>query len=110
MSKLVLLALIAMLSLNALSDAGTPWEIKMVALDSGGTRHIKYNIYTGETWWSKNLVWEKIIEPYPISVSTYEFKVVSTGASWRTLRIDKLTGDAWKNSKGTWKKLSENIK
>ncbi len=106
MLKQVVLFLSIFFSVNAHSDVGSPWSIEMVALNNGETRHIKYNEITGETLWSKNLVWKKIIEPEPISNSTYEFKVVSTGLNWRTIRIDKLTGQAWKNSRGTWAKIS----
>jgi len=105
MSKWTAIFSIIFFSLNAYSDVGAPWSIQMVALNNGETRHIKYNVHAGETWWSKNLVWRKIVEPEPISSSTYEFKVVSTGLSWRTIRIDKLTGQAWKNSKGKWVKI-----
>lgn len=100
---LMLLALITALSSQA--DSNAPWGIQMVALNSGETRHIRYNEQTGETWWSKNLVWKKITEIEPIPHSIYEFKVVSAGLSWRTLRIDKLTGQTWKNSKGKWKEI-----
>lgn len=110
MSKKLVLFLFIFLSASAYSDVGSPWSIEMVALNNGETRHIKYNEITGETWWSKNLVWKKIIEPEPISNSTYEFKVVSTGLNWRTIRIDKLSGHAWKNSKGTWAKISPTTK
>lgn len=106
MLKQIVLFSLIFLSVGAQSDVGTPWGIEMVALNNGETRHIKYNEITGETWWSKNLVWELIIEPEPISNSTFEFEVVSTGLSWRTIRIDKLTGQAWKNSRGTWAKIS----
>jgi hypothetical protein len=110
MSKLLLLVLVGTLSISAFSDVGAPWSVEMVALDNGQTRYIKYNIYTGETWWSKNLEWKKIIDPNPVSISTYEYKVVSRGLNWRTLRIDKLTGDTWKNSNGVWTKLTDKIK
>lgn len=106
MLKQIVLFCLLFLSISAHSDVGSPWSIEMVALNNGETRHIKYNEITGETWWSKNLVWEMIKEPEPISNSTYEFRVVSTGLNWRTIRIDKLTGQAWKNSKGTWVKIS----
>lgn len=106
MLKQIVLFFLISLSINAYSDVGAPWSIQMIALDNGETRHIKYNEITGETWWSKNLVWKKIAEPDPISNSTYEFKLVSTGLSWRTIRIDKLTGQAWKNSQGKWLKIN----
>jgi hypothetical protein len=102
-SKTALLLFFTMASAFCVqADNNAPWNIKMVALDNGETRHIKYNQLTGETWWSKNTTWEKITEPQLIPNSTYQFKVVSTGKSWRTLRIDKLTGQTWKNSRGKW--------
>lgn len=102
MFKAILLGALICTSLNSYSDISAPWGLHMVALNNAETRHIKYNEVTGEAWWSKNLVWKKIEEPEPIAHSHYEFKVVSTGLSWRALRIDKLTGQAWKNSKGKW--------
>ncbi len=106
MLKQIVVFIIIFFSASVYSDVGSPWSIDMVALNNGETRHIKYNEITGETWWSKNLVWKKIIESEPISNSIYEFKVVSTGLNWRTIRIDKLSGQAWKNSKGTWAKIN----
>ncbi|NRB40864.1 MAG: hypothetical protein HRU20_20735 [Pseudomonadales bacterium] len=106
MLKQIVLFFIVIFSVSAHSDVGAPWRIEMVALNNGETRHIKYNEITGETWWSKNLVWSMIKEPEPVSHSAYEFKVVSTGLNWRAIRIDKLSGQAWKNSRGTWVKIS----
>jgi hypothetical protein len=106
MFKIVVFCLTLFICSGANSDVGAPWSIQMVALDNGETRHIKYNEITGETWWSKNLVWKMIIDPEPISNSNYEYKVVSTGLNWRTIRLDKLSGQAWKNSRGTWVKIS----
>jgi len=103
MIKIQLLTMLPLLiSLNAVADVGLPFGIKMVTLSSGETRHIKFNVHTGEAWWSKNTVWKKIKDSEVLSNSTYEFSVVSTGSSWRTLRIDKLTGQTWKNSRGKW--------
>ncbi len=107
MFKQIVLFSLIFFSINAHADIGEPWSIEMVALDNGETRHIKYNEITGETWWSKNIIWKKIVDPDPISISTYEFRVVSAGLSWRTIRIDKLTGQAWKNSKGTWVEINQ---
>lgn len=102
MIRILFVLLLPLLSMNALSDAGFPYGIKMVTLDSGETRHIKFNAHTGEAWWSKNTVWKKIKDVEELSISNYEFSVVSTGSSWRVLRIDKLTGQTWKNSRGKW--------
>ena len=110
MSKYLLISVITIISFKVHADVGAPWDIQMVALSNGETRHIKYNEYTGETWWSKNIHWKKIIEPEPISKSNYEFRMVSTGLSWRTIRLDKLTGEAWKNSKGQWVKFKSSVK
>lgn len=110
MFKNIVIFTLISLSLNVYSDIGAPWGIQMVALNNGETRHIKYNEITGETWWSKNLVWVKIAEPEPISPSTFEFKVVSTGLNWRTIRIDKLTGQAWKKSRNVWVKINPDNK
>jgi len=102
MLKILFLTLLPLFSMMVLADVGLPYSIKMVTLDSGETRHIKFNVHTGEAWWSKNTVWKKIKDSDVLSNSTYEFSVVSTGGSWRTLRIDKLTGKTWKNSRGKW--------
>jgi len=108
MKKILLLAVLPILiSLNAMADVGLPFGIKMVTLSSGETRHIKFNTHTGEAWWSKNTNWKKIKDSEKLSNSTYDFNVVSTGKSWRTLRIDKLTGQTWKNNKGKWVPFSQ---
>lgn len=82
----------------------------MVALDNGQTRHVKYNVHTGEAWWSRNLEWRKIMETGPISNSTYDFLVVSRGLTWRTIRLDKLSGQAWKLSDSQWIKFTHGSK
>ncbi len=108
MKKILLLAVLPLLlSFNAMADVGLPFGMKMVTLSSGETRHIKFNIHTGEAWWSKNTNWKKIQDSEKLSNSTYEFSVVSTGKSWRTLRLDKLTGKTWKNNKGKWVSFSQ---
>lgn len=102
-----LTALLCMLfTTNLYADVGAPFEVKMVVLENGETRHIKYNIHSGETWWSSTTQWQKIEEPEPISRSTYDYTMVSTGMYWRLIRVDKLTGDAWKNSSGRWVKFT----
>lgn len=66
------------------------------------TRHIKFNKVTGETWWSDNVVWKEIRDNKSIPKSQYVVKIISTGSSWRALRIDTVSGKTWKNSKGNW--------
>ena len=100
--KAALVFLAVLVSSLSNADVGAPLNIKMVALDNGETRHIKYNQYTGETWWAKNTTWIKIKESGPISPSTFQFEMVSTGESWRLIRLDKVSGQAWKNSFGKW--------
>lgn len=104
-------ALLCMLISSSLyADVGAPFEVKMVVLENGETRHIKYNIHSGETWWSSTTQWQKIEEPEPISRSTYDYTMVSTGMYWRLIRVDKLTGEAWKNSSGRWVKFTTILK
>ena len=108
--KYALSILLLLCCINTWADVGAPWGVKIVSLGNGETRHIKFNVITGETWWSKNTTWERIKEPEPITSSTYEFSVVSTGSDWRAIRIDKLTGQAWKNSFGEWVKFDSSNK
>ena len=100
--KFILLFLLTAASFTSYADVGAPLSLKMIALDNGETRHIKYNQYTGETWWAKNTTWEKIKESGPVSPSRFQFEMVSTGKSWRLIRLDKVSGKAWKNSFGNW--------
>ena len=92
----------------ASAEVDMPFGVKMVSLDNGETRHVKYNINTGEAWWSKNTQWIKIKDKTRVPTSVYEFVIVSTGKSWRVLRIDKTTGDVWKkNLEHNWVKIIE---
>jgi hypothetical protein len=102
--KNLLLVLIVILSSGCASipQPSGLYEIELVPLHHNETRHIKYNKSTGEAWWSSNTTWKKIKEEGAVSRSIYEIKVVSTGKSWRAIRIDTVSGKTWKNSKGRW--------
>lgn len=79
------------------------FELEIVSVHANGqTRHIKYDRFTGESWWSSNTTWVKIVEPEDIPESVYEVKATATGQSWRAIRIDKVSGKSWKNSQGKW--------
>lgn len=104
--KTLTLTLFILATTNTYADVGAPFAVKMVVLENGETRHIKYNIHSGETWWSSTTEWQKIEEPEPLSRSTYDYTIVSTGMYWRLIRLDKLTGDSWKNNSGRWVKFS----
>lgn len=106
LKSVMLITLLSLYSPLSMADAGAPFGVDMVVLSNGETRHIKYNVHSGETWWSNSTTWKKIEEPAPISRSTYAFSIVSTGMHWRLIRIDTLTGETWKNSSGHWVKFS----
>ena len=106
MSKFLVIVILVFLSVSAFANSNSPLGIEMVAISKGKTRHIKFNRVTGETCWAKNTVWSKIEESSPIPESEYEFLVVSTGLNWRTIRLNKLTGETWKNSEGKWIKFT----
>lgn len=91
----------------AFADVDASFDLKMVALKNGETRHIKFNIHTGEAWSSKDTVRHQIIDDQKLSPSTYKFYIVNTGLSWRLIRIDTVTGVAWKkNLEGRWVKFT----
>lgn len=107
MKKIYVLSFFVLLSSSVFADVGAPFDMKMVALQNGETRHVKFNIHTGEAWWSKDTVWHQIVDEEKISRSTYKFYIVSTGLSWRLIRIDTLTGVAWKkNLESRWVKFT----
>ncbi|GAB1258389.1 hypothetical protein NBRC116494_28910 [Aurantivibrio plasticivorans] len=106
MMKYYVIFAIYLLSISTWANSNSDFGIEMVALNNGETRHIKFNRVTGEAWWSKNTVWQRIEDPNSIPKSAYEFRVVSTGLNWRTIRLDTITGEAWKNSEGTWVKFT----
>jgi hypothetical protein len=102
----VFLLLISISGCSSLSAKDEVYALKIVSLsEEGKTRHVKFNVKTGETWWASNTEWRKIQEPVPIPESIYDVEIVSTDESWRAIRIDKRTGDSWKNSRGTWVKF-----
>lgn len=89
------------------TEHGT-YALEIVSLSQEGkTRHVKFNIRTGETWWASNTEWRKIKDPSPIPESLYDVKIVSTGESWRAIRIDRNSGTSWKNSRGAWVKFAQ---
>ena len=103
MKGVVFLVLIMLtFSFKAYGDVGLPYGLLMVELKNGETRHVKYHTHTGETWWSKGTVWNKITEPEKLLNSTYEYRISRMGNTWRLLRLDKLSGKAWKHSSGKW--------
>lgn len=107
MRTLYLSIFFVVFSSYAFADVATPFGLKMVALQNGETRHVKYNIHTGEAWWSKDTEWHQIIDDQKISPSTYKFYIVSTGLSWRLIRIDTTTGVVWKkNLESHWVKFT----
>jgi hypothetical protein len=101
----VLLILIVLLATGCASTAKQigVYDLEIVSLNDGGdTRHIKYNKLSGEVWWASNTTWKKIQEQGGIPESIYKVRLVSTGNSWRAIRIDTVSGKTWKNSKGKW--------
>lgn len=79
------------------------FELELISINlQGQTRHIKYDKYSGETWWASDTNWAKIQDAEVLPQSIYEIKVVASGDSWRAIRIDKVSGRAWKNSSGKW--------
>lgn len=103
---MALCAVLFLLSPPSHSHSETIFGIKMVVLENGETRHIKFNRHSGETWWSSTTEWKKIQEPTPLPRSDYEYSITSTGMYWRLIRIDTKSGEAWKNSSGQWVKFS----
>lgn len=107
MRKLYIYFCLVLFSSYAFAEVGAPFGLKMVALQNGETRHVKFNIHTGEAWWSKDTEWRQIIDNQKLSPSTYKFYIVSTGLSWRLIRIDTITGATWKkNLEGRWVKFT----
>ena len=104
MKKLILLPLLlTILSCSSTTNITEGYGIEIVSIGTQGeTRHVKFNRVTGESWWSENTVWKPIIDIKPIPESQYIIKIISTGKSWRALRIDTFSGDTWKNSRGRW--------
>ena len=92
---------------SSINHIDNTYGIEIVSIGTkGDTRHIKFNKITGESWWSDNVIWKPIIDDTAIPESQYVVKIVSTGSSWRALRIDTSTGKTWKNSKGKWIPMS----
>ena len=86
------------------------FALELIALNvQGQTRHIKYNRITGEAWWSADTSWAKIQEPEVLPHSVYEIQAVATGDSWRAIRIDKISGKAWKNNSGKWVAFTQQV-
>ncbi|MDP2714689.1 hypothetical protein [Rheinheimera sp.] len=84
------------------------YGLEMVSIgEKGETRHIKYNRTTGEAWWASDTAWTKITDQETLPESNYLIRIISTGASWRALRIDTKSGKTWKNSKGKWVPFKE---
>ncbi len=107
MKKLHLFFCIFLASSCAFADTKYPFGLKMVSLQNGETRHVKFNVHTGEAWWSKDTVWNQIIDDQKLPTSTYKFYMVSTGLNWRLIRIDTATGATWKkNLEGHWVKFT----
>ena len=105
MKKTLLVILFSLIvqGCSSVKIEGEKFDIEMVATsEEGKTRHVRYNIYTGETWLSSNTKWVKIKEAEEIPESKYKVTIVSTGKSWRTLRLDMISGKTWKNSGGSW--------
>jgi hypothetical protein len=69
---------------TSLSPSSERFELKMVPISKNSeTRHIKFDRFTGETWWSSNTSWLKIQETEPLPKSIYDVQFVATSDSWR---------------------------
>lgn len=112
MRKGIALFLVLLISGCSVTDESrSQFALEVVPIEHDGeTRHIKYNRITGEAWWASNTNWFKIEDEDSIPRSVYEIKIVPMGSSWRAIRIDKNSGDTWKNSRGKWVPFTEAIK
>ena len=66
---------------------------------------VRYNRYTGESWFAISGAWKKIVDEEAIMESSYDVKLVPVNNGWAAIRIDINSGASWRANIGKWVKM-----
>jgi hypothetical protein len=72
------------------------FDIVMVERTGGDWRAVKYNIYTGESWYIRNGVFIQLVDNEVLPRSRYKVVATKHRGGWGAVKMDVVTGNAWK--------------
>lgn len=71
-------------------------------VDRSDWQAIRYNRFTGESWYATSGAWGKINDDDNVSESRYRVKMVSMNGNWGAIRVDVDSGKSWRVRNGAW--------
>ena len=106
--KKILFALILCSPFCLAAEEITPkFDIVMVEKTGGDWRAVKYNIYTGESWYIRNGVFIHLPDDQVLPESQYKVVATKHQGGWGAVKMDVMSGNAWKLKGGMWVKVKE---
>jgi|GEM_PF-4729867 len=72
------------------------FDIVMVEKTGGDWRAVKYNIYSGESWYIRNGVFIQLLDNEVLPKSRYKVVATKYKGGWGAVKMDIINGNAWK--------------
>ena len=71
------------------------FDVVMVEKTNGTWRAIKYNLYTGESWYIRNGVFIRLPDSEVLPKSRYKVVATKHKGGWGAVKMDLVSGNAW---------------
>jgi hypothetical protein len=108
MKEIVLVLALLLPSLVMASEDNQPaYDVVLVERTGGDWRAIRYMPATGRSWYIRNGVFIELLEKSLIPESKYKIVTTKHKAGWAAVRLDMVSGDAWKLKSEIWVKIKE---
>ncbi len=78
------------------SEEQKTYDIVMVERTGGDWRAVKYNIFTGESWYIRNGVFIYLPDNEVLPKSRYKVVATKHKGGWGAVKMDLINGNAWK--------------